>query len=573
MVMSGTRGESDLRCAVVRGGVALLLWALILVGQALSPSMAMASRASRTAAMLALADSTVIDAGTDTLDSGAGEVPFEQGPSPAKAGSGPVSTGEPPSVPVEGLTERVAALKEEGRYREAAALIGENVKDMERGPERARLQVTEAGFLAWAHDYDQAIEIYEGLLKDYPEMVSARLGLARTLSWKGEYDEAVVEYGKALKTHPKDREAMLGLARTLAWKGDYRTALATYRAILSEDPSDSEARLGLGRTLWWMGDREGARRELGLVLADDPGNAEAAEMRHKIHLATGPLLSLDFVVSDDSDSNHLEIYSAGLYYSPRRELKLNLVFSQFEASRHTDRSRARSLGLRLSYRFLEKNTVALRSSLLSLDTPLNPTSEVTGGISLRREMAGGFRAGAGVSRYVLLDTAQLIRNDIRIDEFFAYVSGKAISLDFTTGVRYGDYSDGNRRKDFFLDLSKSHEVRGVLLTLGYRLDYRDFDQDLNSGYFDPSNFVAHTFYGRARGGLYGGRIEYDALAAGGLQSFNSTTESTVKLSLQVKGHITERFVIRGGAKYARSALASAAGFKYEEYRAGLDYLF
>jgi tetratricopeptide (TPR) repeat protein len=586
MAILGTRAEAAGRAAVAGGGLvaALLLAAVLSITALLLPGAACASRASRTAEVLALADVTTLPAEDRSAEEGPG-------------GAGPgIKTGEkaadktglkadekivsdpgrraPAAATVpEDLAARVAALKEKGRYLEAASLVEKTISAMEEGPEKARLQVMEAGFLAWAHEYERAIELYREVLSARPGMSSARKGLARTLSWKGLYGEAISEYAKVLEQDPIDTEARLGLARTLAWKGEYRTAIGVYRKILSAEPSNEEARLGLGRTLWWMGDREGAARELDAVIEQNPQSDDALAIRHKIRLDTGPLLSLDFVVSDDSDSSHLEIYSAGLYYSPVRELKLNLVFSQFEASRLASRARARSAGLRVRYRFLEKNTVTLRSSFLSLDTPGNPTSEFTGGVSFRRELAGGFRTGAGFSRYVLLDTVQLIENDVRVDEFFAYLSGQVMGLDMTTGIKYAEYSDDNRRRDFFLDLSRSHEFRGVLLTLGYRLDYRDFAHDRNSGYFDPSDFFAHTFYGRARGVLYGGRIEYDALAAGGLQSFNTTTESATKFSLLVKGHVTDRLTIRGGAKYARTALSSATGFRYEEYRAGLDYLF
>ncbi len=498
----------------------------------------------------------------------------------SKGGGEGVSSKAPPGgSPIEApsgrasVVERAERLGAGGHYIEAASLLGDAARGMESGPSRARLRVMEARFLALGKDYDGAIELYSAVLEDHPEMRAARLGLARTLAWKGLYGRAVVEYGKVLSVEPRDVEARLGLARTLAWKGDYRASAVQYRRVLSEHPASKEAGVGLGRTLWWMGRRRAAAEELAEVVKKDPHNTEARLLWRRVRLETGPLLGADFVVAEDSDSNHLEIYSLGASYSPVKGLGLNLRLSQFEASRLTERSRARSAELRLDYRPLEKTTVTARSAFLSLDTPSNPTTEATGGISFRQELPEGFRAGAGYTHYVLLDTARLIRNNIRLDEFFTYVSGGAYGVDFTSGIKYADYSDGNRRRDFFLDVSKGHEYYGIVFTLGYRLDYRDFSHDLNSGYFDPADFFAHTFYGRARGALLGGRIEYDALAGGGVQSFNSTSESTTKLSLQVKGRLTESIFIRGGAKYERSALASASGFRYEEYRAGIDYLF
>jgi len=474
---------------------------------------------------------------------------------------------------LEALQGRVDFLRSEGSYLEAASLLRAARAGKRRGAARVRLEIMEARFLAWGKDYDGAIALYRSVLLENANSAKARRGLARVLGWKGLYEKSIAQYRKVLKKNPADIDARLGLARVLAWKGDYRASVAEYRKILTKDTSNKEARLGLGRTLWWSGDRSGAYKELGTILDTEPGNSGARLLLQKIRAAKGPVLSLDFAVSDDSDSNHLEIYKAGGFYSPMAGLRLNLVFSQFEASRFFNRARAGSLGLRASYSLDKKTTISSRIVFLSLDTPDNPTSEMTGGVSFRRVFYDRFKAGAGYSHYALLDTAQLIGNNIRVDEFSAYIAGKAVFLDFTTGVKYGDYSDGNARKDFFIDISRNFEYYGIIFTAGYRLDYRDFSDDLNSGYFDPSGFFAHTFYGRARGSIFDGRIEFDALAAGGVQSFNSRSESTTKLSIGVLGHLTDDLSIRGGAKYARSALASASGFRYEEYKAGLDYHF
>ncbi|MFQ5480620.1 MAG: tetratricopeptide repeat protein [Thermodesulfobacteriota bacterium] len=473
----------------------------------------------------------------------------------------------------EALAGRLTELKSEGSYHEAASVLKAAAAAEKDGQKRAGLKVREARFLSWAKEYEQAIALYREVLVEYPELLSARKGLAAVLGWKGSYDEAIAEYKKVLKQNPGDTGARLGLARTLGWKGDYDGAIALYREVLGEDGTNTEARLGLGRTLWWSGDRKGAEKETRRVLAGEPENKEALDLDKKIRIQRGPKLSLDFIVSDDSDDNHLEIYRAGLYYSPLSRLELNLGGTQFEASRFNDRARAKSLWLRSAYKFSKKTSLRTRVALLSLDTPDNPTTEMTWGVSGRRVFSENFRGGLGYSHYVLLDTAQLIRNDIRVDDFSAYITGKLRFFDVTLGAGYGDYSDGNTRIGFFADISRSETYYGVLFTLGYRPEYRDFTKNLNSGYFDPSGYMAHTFYGRARGSIFDRRLEYDALAAGGVQSFSAKTESTMKFSLDVKWHITDNLTVRGGAKYARSALASASGFEYEEYKAGLDYQF
>lgn len=474
---------------------------------------------------------------------------------------------------MEALEGRLRELKAGGAYLEAASTIKAALPGKRRGRERARLESREAQFLAWSKDYDGAVATYRGVLEDHPELSGARKGYAAVLGWKGLYDEAIEEYQKVLEQRPGDTEARMGMARTLAWKGDFSESIALYRDVLREDETNNAARMELGRTLWWSGDRRAAEKEVAVLLEAEPPVSGAHDLDKKIRRQKGPRLSLDFKISDDSDSNHLETYSGGVYYSPLSGLGLTLGFSQYEASRYDDRATAKSLWLRGSYRYSKKTTIRSRVAFLSLDSPVNPTSEMTWGASVRRTLSRDYRAGLGYSHYVLLDTAQLIRNDIRVDDFYAHLTGDLGYVEATVGASYGDYSDGNTRLGAFLDISRNFEYHGVLFTPGYRLDFRDFSKDLNSGYFDPSGFLSHTVYVRARGSIYSERVEYDALAAGGVQTFGGKTESTTKFSLDIKGHVTEHLTLRGGARYSRSALASASGFRYEEYKAGLDYQF
>ncbi|MFQ5427804.1 MAG: tetratricopeptide repeat protein [Thermodesulfobacteriota bacterium] len=474
---------------------------------------------------------------------------------------------------MEAMEGRLRELKAEKAYLEAASVVKAALPGKRRGRERARLETTRARYLAWSKDYDGAICLYRAVLRDNPDMVDTRKGYAAVLGWKGLYEESIKEYKKVLNQRPGDTEATMGLARTLAWKGDYRESIALYREVLNKDSTNNMARLELGRVLWWSGERRAAEAEVQEILEAEPQNSGAKILDKKIRHQKGPRLSLDFSVSDDSDDNHLEKFSGAIYYSPLSGLGLTLGFSHFDASRLEKSASAESLWLRSVYKFSKKSTIKSRVAYLSLDSPGNPTSEMTWGLSLRRKLPRDFRAGLGYSHYVLLDTAQLIGNDIRVDDFYAHVSGNLKYVDAAAGVGYGSYSDGNTRQSFFLDISRGAEYHGVLFTPGYRLDYRDFSKDLNSGYFDPAGFLAHSVYGRLRGAIYDGRIEYDALAAAGLQAFGGKTESTTKLSLEIKGHVTEKLTLRGGAKYSRSALASASGFRYEEYKAGLDYQF
>ncbi|GMR04504.1 MAG: tetratricopeptide repeat protein [Thermodesulfobacteriota bacterium] len=429
--------------------------------------------------------------------------------------------------------------------------------------------------LAWNKNYGESIEIYREVLGEEPGFREARLGLARTLGWAGRYDEAIEEYKSLLAARPGDSEAGVGMARVLAWKRDYDASKDAYMSVLKKDPGNKEALLGLATTLWWKGDLGSALGKAGEVIALDPENAGARALEKRIRRSRGPLLSFYYTDSSDSDGNDLRIYKTHAFFAAGRGLRFDLDYSVFKADRLEDEARANILTGGLSYRLNKLTTFRTRLAFVNTDASSDSTSHMAGGISLRRVINKKLRGGLSYSHSPLLDTAQLIRNNIRVDDFSASLYYDAGFASFAGVASYGSYSDGNSRNGFSLDIRRASRYFGKnpVLFGGYRLNYRAFEKDLNTGYFDPGNFISNTLYLEVKGNAYNGRLEYRAEAEAGLQNYNAKSEYLSRFYLQAIAHLTDNINVDLSYKFSRSAIESTSGFRYEEYKLGINYLF
>jgi len=72
--------------------------------------------------------------------------------------------------------------------------------------------------------YEEAIELYQEIIKEDPENYEAIRELAQVYSWNKEYDKSIQYYDKLLSKNPKDYDALLGKAQVLSWKGEYNKA-------------------------------------------------------------------------------------------------------------------------------------------------------------------------------------------------------------------------------------------------------------------------------------------------------------------------------------------------------------
>lgn len=432
-----------------------------------------------------------------------------------------------------------------------------------------------AVYVSWDDRLDEAIDILSSVVSKNPANVKARIHLARTLSWAGRLDKAIEEADRALLDSPGRRDALLVKANSLNWAGRQGAAIPIYKDLLKMGEG-FDAGVGLANALLSNGDVEGAK-ETRAVLAKpqfayqerDVKALDAAIARSgkESAPALGPALGPAGAYYSDSDHNRVGRYSF-IYSFSRNGKKIELSY------RHTDAG---------------DDTRRNGSDELFIKAPLTPSISAGAGFkrldNMDKDMfltglvRGVFRVygadiNAGVSHDVLVDTAPLIENGIRMTDVSANASLPAAEkLHIYGSYSQRFYSDNNRASDIVVSPYYAFMSAAPRITAGYRLRLLDFQRQSRGGYFDPDNFISHQAYvsiSHETGKLYFSLEPYY-----GHQSFkrnNSSTNDFFKGGFALAGfRAAENLSIEVSAEGGDYAAGAASGFKY--FTAGLKVIY
>ncbi|MBI3399537.1 MAG: tetratricopeptide repeat protein [Deltaproteobacteria bacterium] len=480
-----------------------------------------------------------------------------------------ILTEEPENL--EAIINAARILKSQGRYKEAIPLFANAVKFAAPG-RRDEIKLELAAVLAWSGEFEESIRIFTEVVEANPFNMEARKGLASSYGWAGMHDKAIEEYKSILNLKPEDTEAKLGLGRVLSWKGNLDDAVEIYLSVLEKWHDNGEARLALANVLWWKGDLESSLKEADSLLLKDPENMEALRLERRLREDIGPILSFLTSKASDTDSNSLNIYKGSGYFNFGHLLRLNLDYSIFQASRLNDKGHANILSIRDSMHISKDILINPRLSLVSIGSDINNTAYLASGLSVNWNFLKNWTTIISYNSTPLVDTVQLMRNNIRLQEYAVSLLYNYRDITVAAGTAYGDYSDSNSRKDASTNIAWKI-TKGPDIITGYILEYRAFSKTTHSGYFNPGDFLSNKLSMTLSGKIYKERIEYDVTGAAGVQSFDAKSEYTSSLQTKLIGHINRNLSIEGGYKWSRSALESPTGYSFEEYRLGLNYVF
>jgi tetratricopeptide (TPR) repeat protein len=88
--------------------------------------------------------------------------------------------------------------------------------------------------------------------------VGYRLELARLLRDRGDLNQAIALFNAVVRENPENSDVRLELARALLWGEKYDEAVALYRELAHQDPRSLPVRLELAQALYWKGQPEEA---------------------------------------------------------------------------------------------------------------------------------------------------------------------------------------------------------------------------------------------------------------------------------------------------------------------------
>ena len=150
------------------------------------------------------------------------------------------------------LTNLSILLEQDGRYEEAAALLGDRgVDDPDILAGAGLAQQEQGNYRAAEQSYRQALEIDPG-------HYAALINLASVLKEGERHDEAVALYQTAMDAYPNAPEAPLGMGLLEFTRGNYNASEEFYRQAFRLDPTQSAALVDLGALKNTQGDYEEA---------------------------------------------------------------------------------------------------------------------------------------------------------------------------------------------------------------------------------------------------------------------------------------------------------------------------
>ena len=169
------------------------------------------------------------------------------------------------------------------------------IKHLKRGLRRFPLSEILLFDLAMAYesaeDYQNALEIYERVLRINPEYTAARVAIATTLNSLGaqhardkDWEAAMSLYQQALVHHPNFPPARQNLEEVMlviGWEklesGDLDAAVQTYQKLLKINPENPKAHNNLGITYFRKQDYQQATAYLDTALSLNPDYQEAKD--------------------------------------------------------------------------------------------------------------------------------------------------------------------------------------------------------------------------------------------------------------------------------------------------------
>ncbi|MGI0529838.1 tetratricopeptide repeat protein [Treponema socranskii] len=144
----------------------------------------------------------------------------------------------------------------------------------ERGEENKLVLRRAAAALA-SRDFDLAVRLYKGLLKDDPENRDVLFALGDVYVKSGDDKNALVYYEKINKIDPNDAASLNATGGIYRRLGRYEDALRVLHASLSLGGKKADVNYNLGFTYRSMGDYDKAIECFESVIASDPGDTLA----------------------------------------------------------------------------------------------------------------------------------------------------------------------------------------------------------------------------------------------------------------------------------------------------------
>lgn len=140
--------------------------------------------------------------------------------------------------------------------------------------------------LVHRQEYSRAIEIYEGLLAQWPDELTAHIRIGEIYLTQARWSLAEKEFQSVIDLQASNTQALLGAGKAAMGRGDGEEAISLWKRALEIDPHNSETHYLLGQAYLAKSELEMAKGELEQALLPWSGEKEA-------HYLSGLILALE----------------------------------------------------------------------------------------------------------------------------------------------------------------------------------------------------------------------------------------------------------------------------------------
>ena len=429
------------------------------------------------------------------------------------------------------------------------------------------------------HNVKEALRVVlEGLVA-FPDNDELELQLARVFVYEKRDAQAIDKINAVLRRNPENREAKLQLAQVYGYRDDYKRSDAIYREILAKDPADEAAALGLIHNLALEGRREEARLQLQAALQRHPNSLLLLEYHDYLGASTGS-------AQETRVANYGRVQSGSSF------------FSDSSGNRSVDSSQAFSYQLtrnlysrtRLNESSLWKNAVAARNIMSGseelhyrIDKFLSLRAS-GGAVRFADNASQGLYSGdlelyplkrlmisGGYSQFPVLPTYDASFFDLVARGWHERVDYRTKNFSLNAVGYLSRLSDGNRAEREYGETMRWFGSGTWSIGGGYAFRHIHFTQELNHGYFSPSQYWSHLGAGGFRlnvGKVYHGEF-LGYLGGERINAGNFTTAGELLLRNQFfyhrwdfEGNFSHYQLVQSTAAFRSDVVSGAVGYRF-----------